>query len=303
MPINIIKINPVIYKLIFGEDYRTEFNEYIEAEFLEEAILFFKKIVDAKLSEFEINEDWYKESFLSNDNDKKLIALYSGLNHKTIENIKHTSRKEVVVEFSNEHYIHLKDTIDSLISSSDFSISMELSYRNVSVKLNSQESMVVINALTIIRSNIRGGAWSSLGKNIEAPLMNAFVSILKVDPAYYYQDGEEFPETFRETDFFFKTKGGDPIPVEIKLMGKGNPESTDGAIARESKIFFAVKLSDSNKVNLRAHGIPFIEFSNGQSIQMLEEVFSSLEIPYTSIANDLDKARTELGEFLNISVE
>ena len=47
--------------------------------------------------------------------------------------------------------------------------------------------------------------------------------------------------------------------VEVKLMGKGNPESADAVIARDSHIFIADTLSEQNKKQLKALGIEFLE--------------------------------------------
>ena len=44
----------------------------------------------------------------------------------------------------------------------------------------------------------------------------------------------------REIDFFLK-ENGKIHKCEVKLMGKGNPESADAFIARESNIFVADK--------------------------------------------------------------
>lgn len=55
----------IIRKLLKGEDYRIEIINLINAEFLQFAIDFFKKIVDAKLKNQSITADWYKQAFLN----------------------------------------------------------------------------------------------------------------------------------------------------------------------------------------------------------------------------------------------
>ena len=55
----------IIRKLLKGDDYRIEVVTLIDAEFLQFAIDFFKKIVDAKLKSKNITVDWYKKEFLS----------------------------------------------------------------------------------------------------------------------------------------------------------------------------------------------------------------------------------------------
>lgn len=55
----------------------------------------------------------------------------------------------------------------------------------------------------------------------------------------------------REIDFYLM-ESKNQYKCEVKLMGRGNPESADAVIARDSKIFVADKLSETNKNNLIA---------------------------------------------------
>jgi CfrBI restriction endonuclease len=55
----------------------------------------------------------------------------------------------------------------------------------------------------------------------------------------------------REIDFYF-IEGNNQYKCEVKLMGKGNPESADAVIARDSRVFVADKLSDMNKRQLNS---------------------------------------------------
>ena len=77
----------IIRKLLKGDDYRIEVVTLINAEFLQFAIEFFKKIIDAKLKNENISIDWYKKEFLNPNLPAKEIAINSGLNKKTIHNM------------------------------------------------------------------------------------------------------------------------------------------------------------------------------------------------------------------------
>ncbi len=46
---------------------------------------------------------------------------------------------------------------------------------------------------------------------------------------------------------------------EVKLMGRGNPESADAVIAKDSKVFVADKLSDTNKKQLNSREVEWVE--------------------------------------------
>lgn len=294
-----LRLNQIAKNLILNRDYRTEQNEYIEAKFLDSVITFFKDIVEAKLNNKNIDIDWYKEEFLNkkpldiNVEEKKMLALMSGLNMKTINNIKGTTKREVVVDFANEHYDILRDTIGALIETNEITLELKLTYNDVSVNLDSEETLLVINVLTIIRSHLRGGAWSSLGKRIETPLMLSYVKLLNIAEKNYIIENK--PDTERETDFFFVDDEKNLKAVEIKLMGEGNPESADGAIARDVDIFFAYELSDSNKKNLTDNqGIHYVEFSGGNTVKKLESILDNYNINYTSFEGDLESNLDEI---------
>ena len=91
----------IIKKLFRSEDYRIEIITLINAEFLQFAIEFFKKIIDAKLNNKGVTADWYKKEFLSPQLSSSEIAIHSGLNMKTISNMFHSGKKEVVIDASN----------------------------------------------------------------------------------------------------------------------------------------------------------------------------------------------------------
>src|SRR3989344_3629533 len=91
----------IIKKLLRGKDYRIEVVTLINAEFLQFAIDFFKKIVDAKLKNKNITVDWYKKEFLNPNLPARDIAINSGLNKKTIHNMFNSSTKEIVINASN----------------------------------------------------------------------------------------------------------------------------------------------------------------------------------------------------------
>lgn len=59
MKFNEIIIQQTIDKLISGKDYREEVINAINIEFLDFALEFFKKILNAKMNDTNINLDWY----------------------------------------------------------------------------------------------------------------------------------------------------------------------------------------------------------------------------------------------------
>ena len=181
-------IKNIIKKLIHGDDYRIEIVTLINAEFLQYAIDFFKEVVDAKLKNKNISTNWYKKEFLNPNLSSNDIAINSGLNKKTITNMYNSARKEIVISASNEHYETLYNAIEQLTEvESDLDLTLTIKLRNVSVDLNINESLIVINTLAAKRAALRGGLWSTAGKRVEKYLMKTLCKLFDVPEQYYDQ--------------------------------------------------------------------------------------------------------------------
>ena len=77
---------------------------------------------------------------------------------------------------------------------------------------------------------------------------------------------------------------------EVKLMGKGNPESADVVIARDSAVFIADKLSDLNKEQLDGLGVEWVELRDKDGYKRFGEVLKSLSIPCKPYRGNVQKA-------------
>lgn len=186
----------------------------------------------------------------------------------------------------DDYIDYLESLLTSLGDSSDnIGITLKISYKNIAVELNLNEFLLVINALATKKIALRGGAWSTIGKRVEKPLM--FTLCEKCGVKKEFINAEVFNKNKaldfdREVDFklynFDKSK---EYRVEVKLMGKGNPECADAAIARDSHIFIADTLSKQNKKQLKALGIEFLELKNNrQCLKDFRVLLNQLEIPY-----------------------
>ena len=280
-------IGATVEKLLNGEDYRQEVVNDINVKFLDFTLEFFKKIVDAKLNDEKINLDWYKKYFLSEENfDKADIAIFSGMNLKTIHNISGTTTKKIVIDVAKQNYDYLKNLIQQLEADGegDLNIQIKITKNFVSVELNLSESLLVLNALATKKIAVRGGAWSAIGKRIEKPLLIKLCKICGVSEKNY--NAENFVRD-RNLDFDrevdFKLIGKKEYRCEVKLMGGGNPESADAVIARNSDIFVADTLSKQNKNQLDSLGICWLEMKNHSHEDILNQfrkILTKLEIPF-----------------------
>ena len=289
----------IIIKLVKGQDYRIEIVTLINATFLQYAIDFFKRVVDAKLKNEKVTTDWYKKEFLNPDLPSNEIAIHSGLNKKTIMNMYNSAKKEIVIDAANEHYDALYEAIQSLVDTDgEIDITLTIKLRGVSVDLNVSESLIAINTLAVKRAELRGGLWSTAGKRVEKPLMITLCKIYGVADEFYKikVDNQEVDNDIdfeREIDFYLvDPKVSKEYKCEVKLMGRGNPESADAVIARDSKVFIADKLSDTNKKQLNKLKIEWVELHDGY--QRFERVLSNLKIPHSDFKGDIDYKLEEI---------
>ena len=289
MTVTGIVIKNMIRKLLAGQDYRSEIVTLLDAEFLQYVIDFFKRVACAKLDNKDVTVDWYKKEFLCSDLfSPQEVAIHSGLNKKTITNMYDSGRKQIVLEASIEHYDALYDAINSLTEQGGMDVALTIKFRDVSVDLNINESLIVINTLAVKRSALRGGLWSTAGKQVEKPLMATLCALFQV-PQKYYDQGN-LPDSQRESDFYLFDDTGEGFPCEVKLMGKGNPESADAVYARNSRVLVANTLSDLNKEQMDENGIFWVELKDTDDYKRFEHALNALSIPCKPFTGNLQEA-------------
>lgn len=276
-------VKNIIKRLINGMDYRIEVVALINAEFLTFAIDFFKKVVEAKLKNHNV-VDWYKIEFLNKKLSSDEIAINSGLNKKTITNMYNSATKEIVINASSEHYDILYQSINTLVdNNAEIDLSLTIKFRGVSVDLNINESLIVINTLAVKRSALRGGLWSTAGKRVEKYLMATLCHLYSVPLNHF--DQSQVPSSMREVDFYL-INNASYSRCEVKLMGQGNPESADAIFARESNVFVADKMSDLNKMQADKLGVDWVELRSVGGYRRFGDILKRLNIPYQDFPPD-----------------
>ena len=284
-------IKNIVYRVIKSQDYRIEIVNLINAEFLQFAIDFFKKVVIAKLNSKDITIDWYKKEFMNTRLPSDDIAINSGLNKKTISNMYRCATKQVVIEASYEHFDSLYNSIQALVDNEhEIDLTLTIKFQGVSVDLNVSESLIVINTLAVKRAALRGGLWSTAGKRAEKYLMLTLCKLYEVSPRNY--NSEHFIknrelDVDREIDFYLKNNGRD-YKCEVKLMGQGNPESADAIIARNSDVFVADTLSQQNKNQCDSLGVSWVACRDVDGYKRFEDVLKRFDIPHVHYDGNLD---------------
>lgn len=282
----------IITKVLKSQDHRIHVQSLINSEFLLFAIDFFREVVNAKLESKDITLDWYKLAFMNEDTSKDSYAIASGLNMKTIGNMYGTTKRQVVVEASEEHLNDLYVVIKELTEKNDdIDLTLTIKLKGVSVDLNVSESLIVINTLAVKRSALRGGIWSTVGKRVEKPLMLTLCKLFKV-PTYNY-DSTTFQrlhelDVEREIDFFL-VKGEKRYKCEVKLMGKGNPESADVILARDTDVFVADTLSEQNKAQCEQLNVKWVACKDPEGFKRFGQVLTELGIPHQNYNGNLDE--------------
>ncbi len=284
-------VKNIITRVIKSQDYRIEVVNLINAEFLQFAVDFFKKIAYAKLDSEEITIDWYKKAFMDENLPSDDIAINSGLNKKTISNMYETATKTIVIEAANEHFESLYQSIQSLVEmEKEIDLTLTIKMKGVSVDLNVSESLIVINTLAVKRAALRGGLWSTAGKSAEKYLMLTLCKLYQVpeknyDALHFVKDKGK--EVDREIDFYLLNNGKEYL-CEVKLMGKGNPGSADAIIARDTNVFVADTLSQQNKNQCDQLDVNWIALRDKDGYKKFGVTLENLGIPHTNYNGDLD---------------
>jgi hypothetical protein len=291
-------IKNIVKRVIKGEDYRIEVVSLINADFLQFVIDFFKKIVRVKLENKDV-VDWYKKEFLNKNLPKEEIAINSGLNMKTITNMYDGGTKAIVIDAANEHYDTLYGAISGLIDSEeDLTLNLTIKFNGVAVDLTISETLLVINTLAVKRAALRGGAWSTAGKTAEKVLMKTICELYQV-PTNNYEEKfvrDTAKKVSREIDFYLKDSSGKKYLCEVKLMGRGNPESADAIFARKSNVFVADTLSQQNKDQSDELSVVWVELRTKDGYKRIKKAFDKYNIPYTDYNGNLD---ADLDSILN----
>ena len=283
-------IAEIVRLALMGRDHRAVVGTLIDEMFVADVLDFFGKVVDAKINDTVITRDWYEREFMSNDLSSSELAWNAGTTLKTIKNSRGTARRAIVIEEALTHHRRFLELINEF-DDGQVGVTLGLTFRSVTVELDLSETFIVINALAVRRSGLRGGAWSTAGKQVEGPLMEVLCALHDVNPSRYRRMSiDDAP--LREVDFYLVDSDGREAKCEVKLMGSGNPESADTFIARESKVFVASNLSDLNKQQFNDMGVLWTELQSANGFVRFGKTLAQLGIPHRPLHPTGDHSRT-----------
>ena len=170
----------------------------------------------------------------------------------------------------------------------DIGMELTLRYNGVGITLTQSEAHIFVGLLGDILVHARAIYVQKLSVHLELPLMLTLAKLYRFPPSHYSAKGQTGQS--REVDFHFVDRNSIAHYCEVKLMGKGNPESADSAIARDSNIFIADTLSAANKEQLTRRRTQWIELRQGDGFRKLYRILELLDIPCAPFTGDLDAA-------------
>ncbi len=283
MTINSVVTKKIICKLLLGQNCNSEVFAMIDNEFLEHVVILFKRIVKAKFSEEKVSIDWYKKEFLRSNSIGEMINTNPpNLSITTISN-----GEQIDLDTMLKHCDALSDAFNSLDSENELDMTFSIKFRGVSFSLDLNECSILFNTFALKRLTICDRLWNETGKQVEKPLMITLCVLFQVPKKCF--DQRNLPESERESDFYLFDETGKDYPCEVKLMGKGNPESADAVFARGSRVLVANKLSETNKQQMEKDGILWVELQTKDGYKRFEHVLKTLSIPCKPFAGDLEK--------------
>jgi len=257
---------------------------------------FFLKWLDDFLSKIDTHKkekDWYQKYVLRDEGNEKYLHIYSGINKKTITNIFGGASKNVIRKLAQDHYGNIKNRLKK-----DFD---KKPYSFLSETIKKEDFLFIFLVAATKYSEIRGGAWSSLGKKVEGPLMKTLCQMFEMpEQNYRYEQAQTQNKDIlfeREIDFYLIKENNEEIKCEVKLMGRGNPESADAVIARDSHLFIADTLSDTNKKQLDALNVCWVQLRDKNVLGQFEKALEKLDIPHSK--SILEKSEVETKKILD----
>lgn len=293
-------LSKIIISILEGKDYRPFVLATINKRFVDNAYTLLEKVYNAKKADKDI--DWWITNLIERGKDKKEILWCGGLNNKTVFNMMGTATREVCIELSRQNIKALELLIREFTESTLPKILVSILFKDDKVELNELESLILINAIASMKLSVQGGAWSEVGKKTEKGLLYVIFELLKVRSTQYVLVFEEMKKKGlvenREIDgIVFSDDNKKTLQIELKLLGIGNPEIADEALARKVDLFLIDRLTPMMIEEARKLGIKVVELRNKDALFEIYEFLRLNGVTATQpIKIDFEKLIPELLE-------
>jgi len=277
-------ISRIIHSILIGQDYRTFVLATINKRFIDKV-----EELTAEIFEYKKRGDNWLEKLLEDTSRKKgkenkfKLLWYGGLNDKTVKNMTGgTSKKEVCLEIGKKNLESFRLLLSEIESESPYKIKIIIKKDNEQVELDDLESIIFVNIISAMKLTIQGGAWSEEGKQTEKSLLYVIFTILGIPEDDYILIFDEMKKKGlvenREIDAIVFNRNKEPITIELKLLGIGNPEIGDEALARKVDLFLIDRLTEMMIKESEKIGVKVIEFRQENPLKEIYKFFSSKNV-------------------------
>jgi len=277
-------ISKIIHSILTGQDYRTFVLATINKRFIDKV-----EELTAEIFEYKKRGDNWLEKLLEDTSRKKgkenkfKLLWYGGLNDKTVKNMTGgTSKKEVCLEIGKKNLESFRLLFSEIEGESLYKIKIIIKKDGEQVELDDLESILFVNIISAMKLTIQGGAWSEVGKQTEKSLLYVIFTILGIPEDDYILIFDEMKKKGlvenREIDAIVFNKNKEPITIELKLLGIGNPEIGDEALARKVNLFLIDRLTEMMIKESEKMGVKVIEFRQENSLKEIYKFFSSKNV-------------------------
>jgi len=277
-------ISKIIHSILTGQDYRTFVLATINKRFIDKV-----EELTAEIFEYKKRGDNWLEKLLEDTSRKKgkenkfKLLWYGGLNDKTVKNMTGgTSKKEVCLEIGRKNLESFRLLFSEIEGESPYKIKIIIKKDNEQVELDDLESILFVNIISAMKLTIQGGAWSEVGKQTEKSLLYVIFTILGISEDDYILIFDEMKKKGlvenREIDAIVFNKDKEPITIELKLLGIGNPEIGDEALARKVNLFLIDRLTEMMIKESEKMGVKVIEFRQENPLKEIYKFFSSKNV-------------------------
>ena len=278
-------ISKIIHSILTGQDYRTYVLATINKRFVDKV-----QELTAEIFEYKRKGDNWLEKLLDDTYQKKgkenkfKLLWFGGLNEKTVKNMTGgTSKKEVCLDLGKKNIEALRLLLKEFESGENlYQIKIIIRKDDEQIELDDVESLFFVNIISAMKLTIQGGAWSEVGKKTEKGLLFTIFQLLQVPEDDYVLIFDEMKKKGlvenREIDAIVFSRDKEPLTVELKLLGIGNPEIGDEALARKVDLFLIDRLTEMMKRESEKIGIKVIEFRQEKPLTEIYNFFTSKNV-------------------------
>jgi hypothetical protein len=286
-------LDKIIIAILKGKDHRPYVLQTINKRFTDTVFDLLKQIVEAR--DKNKKETWWEDEFLNNERlPKRELLWYGGLNNKTVANMANTTKREVCVDLGKKNVESIKELMKEIQDSHNNipQIEIKVKHKGKEIILNEKESLILLNTISSMKLTLQGGAWSEVGKKVEKRLLFAIFEMMKLDNNSYVLVPEKMKKKGlvenREVDaIIFKEDKKKLIKIELKLLGIGNPEIGDEALARDVDLFLTDRMTKMMIEEGKKKGIKFIQLRDPEAVLKIYEYLKSegIKVSKPSIEN------------------